>query len=102
MRGCAADSSTRWVSTKKKSMSDSERACSTPMRSKPGGVGRAVGEGDGVVPEAGGTVAALGRPDAFGVLADVADVGVDGGADLGADGLRRCRGAACSRGWRRR
>ena len=43
--------------------------------------------GDGVVPEAGGAVAALGRPDAPGVLADVADVGVDGGADLGADAL---------------
>ncbi len=57
------------------------------MRSKPGGVGRAVGVGDGVVPEACGAVAALGRPDAFGVFADVADVGVDGGADLGADGF---------------
>ena len=45
------------------------------------------GVGDGVVPEAGGTVAALGDPDAARVLADVADVGVDGGADLGADGL---------------
>ena len=52
-----------------------------------GGRGGAVGEGDGVVPEAGGAVAALGRPDAAGVLADVADVGVDGGADLGADAL---------------
>ena len=49
--------------------------------------GRAVGVGDGVVPEAGGTVAALGRPDAAWVLADVADVGGDGGADLRADAL---------------
>src|SRR5271170_4073630 len=47
--------------------------------------GGAICVGDGVVPEAGGTVAALRRPDAFGVLADVADVSVDGGADLGAD-----------------
>ena len=56
--------------------SDSERACSTPMRSKAGRRWGAVGVGDGVVPEAGGAVAALGRPDAAGVLADVADVGV--------------------------
>ncbi len=49
--------------------------------------GGAVGVGDGVVPEAGGAVAALGRPDAAGVFADVADVSVDGGADLGADAL---------------
>ena len=57
-----------------------------PMRSKPEGWG-ALGEGDGVVPEAGGAVAALGRPDASGRLADVADVGLDGGADLRAEAL---------------
>ena len=51
------------------------------------GLGGAVGVGYGVVPEAGGAVAAFGGPDALGVFADVADVGVDGGADLGADGL---------------
>jgi hypothetical protein len=42
---------------------------------------------DGVFPEAGGAVATLGRPDAAGMLAEVANVGGDGGADLGADAL---------------
>ncbi len=57
------------------------------MRSKPGGVGLPSALGTGVVPEASGAVAALGGPDAARVFADVADVGVDGGADLGADRL---------------
>jgi hypothetical protein len=52
-----------------------------------GSGGGAVGGRGRVVPEAGGAVAALGRPDAAGMLADVADVGGDGGADLGADAL---------------
>ena len=52
-----------------------------------GSDGGAVGVGDGVVPEAGGTVTALGRPDAAGMLAEMALVGGDGGADLGADAL---------------
>jgi len=52
-----------------------------------GSGGGAVCIADGVVPEAGGAVAALGRPDALGMFADVADVGVDGGADLGTDTL---------------
>jgi uncharacterized protein YkwD len=47
----------------------------------------AVGVADWIVPEAGGTVAALGDPDAGGGLAEMADVGLDGGADLGADAL---------------
>jgi hypothetical protein len=50
-----------------------------------GGDGGAVGVGDGIVPEAGGAVAALGHPDAAGGLADVTLVGIDGGADLGAE-----------------
>ena len=40
---------------------------------------------DGVVPEAGGAVAALRDPDSGGVLAEVAEVGLDGSADLGTD-----------------
>ena len=52
-----------------------------------GSDGGAVLLGDGVVPEAGGAIAALGRPDAARVFADVALVGVDGGADLGANAL---------------
>ena len=54
-----------------------------------GGGGAAVGEGYRVVPEAGGAVAAFRDPDAAGMAADVADVGVDGSADLSADGLDR-------------
>ena len=54
---------------------------------KAGGGGGAVRVANGIVPEAGGAVAALRRPDAFGVLADVAYVGGDGGANLGADAL---------------
>ncbi len=52
-----------------------------------GSDGRAVLLGDGIVPEAGGAIAALGRPDAARVFADVALVGGDGGADLGANAL---------------
>jgi len=85
-RGDAVTSSTRWVSTKKKSMSDSESACSTPMRSKPAGVG---------LPSAKATGSSRSRrggsrtrvPRCPWVLADVADVSVDSGADLGADGF---------------
>jgi len=40
---------------------------------------------DGVAPWTGGPIATLGRPDAAGCFADVADVSVDGGADLGSD-----------------
>jgi len=48
------------------------------------GDGRAVGVGRRVAPEAGGAVAALGRPDAAWEFADVAAMGLDGGTDLGA------------------
>ena len=50
------------------------------------GFGGAGGE-DGILPVAGGAVAALRRPDAAGALAEVADVGGNGGANLGADTL---------------
>ena len=46
-----------------------------------------VGGGDGLGPEAGGAIAALGNPDATGMRAEMADMGRDGGANLGADAL---------------
>ena len=52
-----------------------------------GSDGRAVLLGDGIIPEAGGAIAALGRPDAARVFADVALMSGDGGADLGANAL---------------
>src|ERR1700722_18586543 len=47
----------------------------------------AVGVGDGLAPDTGGAVAAFWCPDAAGSFAEVADVGVDGGVDLGANAL---------------
>src|SRR5271163_3038836 len=47
----------------------------------------AVRVGDGVAPGTGGAVAALRCPDAAGSFAEVADVGVDRGVDLGANAL---------------
>ncbi len=52
-----------------------------------GSDGRAILLGDGIVPMACGAIAALGGPDTARVFAEVALVGVDGGADLGAHAL---------------
>ena len=52
-----------------------------------GSGGRTVGVGYGIVPETGGTIAALGHPDTLRMLAYVALVSVHGGANLGTDAL---------------
>ena len=57
---------------------------------------------DGVGPEAGGTVAALRRPDAAGAAGRGVARGSRRRCGPGRGRFRRCRAAACSRGWRRR
>ena len=83
----ASDSSTRWVSTKKNSQGGLGE-CLLDADALEGLRGRrAIGVRDGIAPGAGGAVAALGRPDAAGMLANVAQMSDDRGSDLGANTL---------------